>query len=368
MNGLFCREDATPRPFRRALAALLLSAATLASGAAAATYRIVELPPPPHASFYFPFTGINEAGAIVGSAALAVPPYGTHAIAWSGPPDYTPRWLPDSHAVVSSANGINDAGIIVGSAFFAWATSDHAVMWGRNGALIRLGEPPGANSSNAWDINNRGTVIGYTGVSPAIWLRPSVPQPFGNFGGEGEPYLDLEALNDSGTLAGSIARSWRADGQLFRWTPGIGIEELHRPLGSETSGEISGVNEAGQVVGTLSINGRNTFFAVMWDVDGSMLVVAPEADYGSDPKINDAGEVVGNCNCFGSGGGFEAFRWTAASGLQRIADLIDPLDPLYPQIASGAPIWAGDINDAGVIAGILDPYGASIPIVLVPQP
>ena len=233
MDGPFVAGTAIPRPSRRALAALLLAAASLASGAAAATTcRIVELPLLPHSSFYFPFTGINEAGAIVGDASLSVPPYGTHAIAWSGPPDYTPRWLPDSNAVVSSAKGINDAGVIVGDAFFAWATSDHAVMWDRNGALIRLGEPPGANSSATRGINNRGTMIGYAGLTPIIWLRPRVPQPFGNFGGEGEAYLELQALNDSGTLAGFIsARSSQVDGQLFRWTPDIGIENLHLPLG-----------------------------------------------------------------------------------------------------------------------------------------
>lgn len=365
-------------PLRHVLAMLLLAGTTVADDALATSYRIVELPLP--AQLANGSAGsINAAGDVVGYATDRDFQVSVAAI-WKAP-DYAPRVLPKGTATGgTNAVRINDSGNIVGYGSFPDATQSwDAVMWKRDGELVRLGMWPSGPTNSAvatvGDINNRnvivGTVTGKRAARPAIWPTPQAVHWLGSANGDlvsGEAY----AANDSGVVVG---RLWVAGGgfRAVRWTANGSMQELgDLPGGNENSNAV-GVNASGQIIG--SGNSDRGMRAVLWNSDGSML------DLGELPDgenlgytgigINDLGEAVGSAYNFETGM-TQAFLWTAGTGMVRVADLVDPLDPLHGLLESGATIYVYDINDAGVMVGILETTGprstSQVPIVLMPQP
>ena len=378
MIGSFYCFGAFRLPGRRSLASLLLLlGTTLATcNVAASTYRIVLLPPPAgtDARSLQP-VAINNAAEVVGDGYRDVYP---HAIAWSPGPDHAPRWLPEGDAVSSKAFGINDDGYIVGQ----WVnsnTSGPAVMWSPTDVPVLLHDSTNPHlGSYAFAINNSRTILGYastrTGTAPAFWLRPATgPReiPRGQF-----IALWPEALNNQGTIVGYgllPAVDGRFKYRAFRSTPRAGRQLLAElPFADpDVNYYARGVNEAGEVIGDANGGSSPLAHVVKWNADGSVL------DLGDLPGgreyfysaccMNKAGVVAGSFMDTQDLLDFQAFIWTPAEGMHSIVDLIDPFDPLYPEIASGTPIDIRGINDAGVMVGILDPINSSRPILLVPN-
>ena len=372
---------AVSRSLRHALPILLLAGAAFASQASATTYRIVELPLP--AEMSGAAIGINAAGEVVGY--IRDDNYRRAAVAWDAT-SHSWRMLPAGSAVESEAYAINDAGDIVGSAQFRGSGQlQDPVLWTPNGTMIRLGELPGGQSNSwAYDINSRGRAVGgverprgdlppdaYHLQRPAIWITPRMVRWLGD-GRRGFGGGQARALNDSDTVVGfgSVA-----DGVLhgFRWTPGGSVQDLgDLPGGSDWSYAYD-INEVGQVVGTgeSEVGSR----AVMWDGDGTIHdlgEVSGGSDYGYHADdINNPGEVTGRIHDYADDGFPQGFVWYAGAGMMRIADLIDPLDPLHAKVASGdVRIYINDINDAGLMVGgmAIGASSSSTPIVLEPQP
>ena len=367
MNSLFRSEVATPR---RALAALLLAAAMLTNGAAAATgYQIVKLPLPPGSSPNYGASpsSINNAGEIagIGYRESNGDVFG-HAVAWSGPPDYTPRWLPEENAFETEVVAINDAGYIIGHARFPNAVTWEPVMWGPDDVLIRLGAlPDGQVDSLVADINASGTIVGDVtsrrGLPnhhidihrAAIWVTPQTVRRLGD-GRGGFSYSDARALNDFDTIVGDGSIGINGH-HAFRWTPEGGMQDLGDFPGGFNESYAFDVNDAGQVVGYgWSGLGRR---AVMWNADGSMLDLGdiPGGSEYSATDINNAGEVIGS---FADGAAGNQFYWTAATGMVRVDDLV----------GSGDVTSLNAINDAGLMVGVMALDGSSIDVALVPQP
>ena len=245
-------------------------------------------------------------------------------------------------------------------------------MWRSNGTLVRLTEtmPRGNGSSPATaDINARGTVVGSLMVAdqewPAIWMMPQrlrvlkvASNPGSGIGSQ------ATAINDSGTVVGYGRVVGDNVVHAFRRIPDGGMQYLGQLPGGSGNSLAYDVNEAGQIVG--NSDGR----AVMWNPDGPMLELGSlpgdDGHYSYTAyDINNLGEAIGRT----SGSEVVHFLWTVGTGMLRIADMIDPLDPWYPQLQSGgAEIYVYDLNDAGVIVGTLYADGpGAIPIMLVPQ-
>ena len=109
-------------------------------------------------------------------------------------------------------------------------------------------------------------------------------------------------------------------------------------LGTGDSSGASGVNNLGQIVGTMGGEfGTPGSRAFLWE-NGTIrdLGVLPGMTYSSAEKINESGEVVG-----ASGNGSEqlAFVWTEAGGMRALSSL------------GGSHSGAHAINDHGDIAG-----------------
>jgi probable HAF family extracellular repeat protein len=244
----------------------------------------------------------------------------------------------------SQANGLNALGqTAVGSEtlsvdpngedFCGYGTHHQCLgAIGGSWGLTALPPLPGGNNANAFDVNNRGQVVGVAenGTSDATCVS----------GGTAFQVLRFEAI------------SWQLEGR---------IRELH-PLPGDTVGFATGINANGQAVGASGLCSNTAYqspagpfapHAVMWDNDGSPtdlghLENTPAGVYTSATSINDRGDVVGFA-CVGANTNpatyiEDAFLWTKATGMQD-------LGRLSGAIASGPPC-CHTVNNSGVIVGI----------------
>ena len=157
--------------------------------------------------------------------------------------------------------------------------------------------------------------------------------------GQPESYFVPRALNDHGEVAGQLARF---DGEVagrrpLRWTPAAGTTLLRGFDGlSAVGGYAVGINNAGQVVGTVNSQ------AALW---------SPGSDFATDVApwpsavggINDAGVIAGVQ--IDSAGPSRAFRRRTDGTLQYLSDprLIDT--GVGPINASGHAAGLGMTNE-----------------------
>ena len=161
-------------------------------------------------------------------------------------------------------------------------------------AAVDLGTLGGATST-AWDVNDRGVVVGGSQV-----------------GGEG------------------------GETHAFRWTVATGMRDLGT-LGGDYS-VASAVNRHGVAAGT-STNASGETRVVTWSESGVIrdLGTIPGSTFIGASAINDRGEIVGTyCTdadpCRG-------FRWTEGTGLQPVP------------VAEGEEVYFADVNRRGDVAG-----------------
>lgn len=110
-------------------------------------------------------TAINNRGQVAGNASVAG---STHAVLWQNGTVRDLGTLPGDE--LSFCNDINDRGQIVGTSGVQ-PNFYHAVLW-EAGVVIDLGALPGDNASGAFGINNRGQVVGYSGDHAVVWQLP----------------------------------------------------------------------------------------------------------------------------------------------------------------------------------------------------
>jgi probable HAF family extracellular repeat protein len=153
---------------------------------------------------------INDKGLIVGGSEVKGDA-ATHAFLFDG---RSMRDLGTLGGSISYASAINGQGDVVGYSDLAKSTARHAFIY-RDGRMRDLGSPPGSHSI-ATAVNDEGTVIGYFQLEKQHARRAFVYQ--------GGVMSDLNDLLDS-TSAGWVLM------------------------------EARGINKAGQIVGTGTLNG-----------------------------------------------------------------------------------------------------------------
>jgi probable HAF family extracellular repeat protein len=200
----------------------------------------------------------------------------------------------------SIAYGINSANAVVGTAqnasghYRAFKVADPI-----NPSMQDLGAL-GGNESKAQAVNDSGLTVGGAQDAAGHWLAFLKPAgtilpmfSLGVMGGGSESYA--YAINNLGHVVGyAYNADW--DSRPFFWKPGQTMEDLGTPAGGY--GEAFGINDAGQVVG--SVNYEGDWHAALWD-HGScyfldqLTVNLPANVHLSDAKaINAQGWIVGS--------------------------------------------------------------------------
>jgi probable HAF family extracellular repeat protein len=212
---------------------------------------------------------INNGGQVVGGEGFA--------FQWSagGGSQGLGSWWP---------TGINDACQVVGFLY-----GGDAVLYAAGSGLHDLGTLPDGNNSQAYAINNSGSVVGWSNISKTVYhaflnTAGGNMQDLGTLAGGGNS--EAIDINASGQVVGD------ASGHAFLWTASAGMQDLGTLPGGVNSQAI-GINNIGQVVGGSSGH------AFLWTPGGGMQDLNNFIDSNSGwvlaeaDGINDLGQIVG---------------------------------------------------------------------------
>lgn len=169
-------------------------------------------------------------------------------------------------------------------------------LW-ENGTMIDLGTL-GGTCGQAWAINNRGQVVGFSdlagdsGAHAFLWDHTGGMQDLGTLGGDTG---GAGAINDAGDIVGGDSRA-DGSGGSFLWSHGVMTD-----LGTvgNTAGSVAlGINSRRQIVGTLFDNNGNESGGFLWENDGPMVDLStlfpgsPDLLLDHVFQINERGEIT----------------------------------------------------------------------------
>jgi probable HAF family extracellular repeat protein len=231
-------------------------------------------------------------------------------------------WVSDKGEIIGgSENGVIDPN----NGF----PSQNAVVW-KHGQIMNLGTLKGGHESGANAINNRGQIVGFsdndvpdpfsffsflglvTQTRAFLW-EDGIMQDLGTLGG---PDAIPGLINESGQIAGVSYTSQEPD-------PGTGIPPIHPFLWERGTmmdlgtlggaiGFASGLNNRGEVVGTMNLTGDSTAHPFLWERGTLTDLGTLGGSFGQASWINEAGEIVGNA-LTENDAAFLAFLWKNGS-------------------------------------------------------
>jgi len=279
---------------------------------------------------------MNNAGWVAGSSNL-IPGGPQHAFLWYGAGLLRDLGTLDGRACRdcnSAADGPNARGEAAigsetskpdpnGEDFCEYGTHLQCLgaIW-KDGVMTPLPTLPGGNNGNAFNLNNRGVVVGFSETG----------------------------VRDSTCLAGGTPF------QVFRfeaviWSPKGEIRQL-RPLPGDTVGFAFGINDKGQAVGSSGLCSNTSIppspsgpHAVLWDSDRTPIDLGHLAEGSTRniaSSINNRGEVVGGAQA--ADGTVHTFLWTKDTGMQDLG--------AFPGAFVTVAPCCNTINDRGDVVGL----------------
>lgn len=265
----------------------------------------------------------------------------------------------------SAAFDINDVGQVVG--WSGHLGDGTAFFWSAAEGMTDLGTLPGDRASGAGGVNNFGHVVGWSyslsGLDdhPFFWSAASGMRNLGHL--PGASFSAAIGINDRDEIVGYSGPSNSSLGlRATGWTAeGNGFDLGVLPGGS---GSLAlAINNSTQIAGVGHI-ADGSQRATRWNDEGEVLSlgVLPGHEESAARGINDAGDIVGQ-----SGG--RAFLWTSGQGMKDLGLLQDANfsaahainDERYVVGASGsgdtrAFLWTSDLGMRD-LNGMLDASG-----------
>jgi probable HAF family extracellular repeat protein len=218
-------------------------------------------------------------------------------------------------ATSSNAAAINDRGDVVGN------SNDHAFLWTPNGGMQDLGTLPGDIASYGYAINDSGTVVGVSqgeaGNHAFLWTQAGGMKNLGNLGGHN--WAGATGINSSGAVVGYSHLADNITTRAFLWTQAAGMQDLGTLAGFAQSAA-NAINNAGQVAGTsISAQPPYVYRAFFWTANAGMQAIGT---LGKDQDsyalaISGSGRVVGDSGTLDDGTS-SAFGWTQSHGIQSL--------------------------------------------------
>jgi probable HAF family extracellular repeat protein len=271
---------------------------------------------------------INNVDQIAGSSNFGASPTAFHAVRISG------GVMTDLGSITGSSygKGINSSNTIAGySEYGGPAGTYHAVEWTSSNTLIDRHPNFGGNTSQAYDINNSGVIVGSGNGSSFT----QYPHPF-RYNGS---FTDL--------------------GLMPAWAP---------LFNQVVGGEAFGINGTGEIVGgNFYVGGFNQtkiWHAFKWTQSGGYTDLGnlgQGGDWSQAFDINDSGHVVGWANTTFGDSPKHAWVWTGSGAIQDLNNML-----------VGGDGWvltsANEINNNGQIVGYGTFQGKPRGFLLTPVP
>lgn len=337
----------------------------VAAAYAAPVYRITIVPPPPgHAGCQV--LGLNDVGQVTGRC-------NSVGLVWSAASGSQAISDPAFPNAQFSPQAINNAGVVAGTRFETTETRNPAFTWSAASGFTYFG-----NRGKLWDvrdINDAGVVVGHSAIDDANfewkayrWTEAAGIEYL-------RPHANLRTLasgiNQHGVIVGSYQNLDRAERHAVLYDSSGATTPLV-PRSNWTSTGYA-VNGPGHAVGVV-ITAYGLVRAFVWTPDAGAVNIDPRPGRSNESyahDINDAGQVVGTMSWTEPDGNYAdtAMYWDAATGMVDLLALLDPTDPLRSEVAgfeTGAP---PAINAQGqIVINAYGPDGETRPLLLTPLP
>lgn len=255
------------------------------------------------------------------------------------------------------AEGINDAGQVVGSAAIT-AGDEHAFFYNA-GQMIDIGTL-GGNQSAAAAINNSGLVTGFSiaadGSRHLFTWQNGVRTDAGRLG---QSACEVWDINNAGTVIG-MNQAVTSQLLAFSWTAAGGFQMLGTFGGA--AGYPYRINDSGHIVGAIwtgqyTLLGQQIYHAFLYRNGGTTDLGTLGGQRSGATGINSSGVVVGWSD---TASGQRAFIYDSTNGMRDINSLISPTSGWVLETAVA-------INDAGQIAGVGRLSGLRLVYLLTPS-
>lgn len=237
-----------------------------------------------------------------------------------------------------------DGSAVAGRSMITGNSGYHAFRWTASDGMADLGTL-GGSSSEALAISADGTIVsGQSRVSGDVyahafrWTVAGVMTDLGTLGGYSSWENDMST--DGSVVVGGSYTIGNSSQRAFRWTATGGMSNLGT-LGGDGS-EATGVSGDGStVIGYANVVANSSYHAFRWTAaDGMVDLGTLGGDWSYARGVSRDGSVIVGY-AFNTANRQQAFRWTTATGMRSITDLL---------IASGVDMTGWDLYDATAVS------------------
>jgi hypothetical protein len=263
--------------------------------------------------------GISDGGQIVGSFGTATS-YGQGFIR-NADGSLVPIVLP-FHSTDSPAGGINASGQVVGAFFDPSTLFSPGYLRSAAGTYSIIADPLDPNNSAPAAINDAGQMVGsYSdpvnfslvhGFLDTAGTFTTIDDPNMAANSFGQEYTELSGITNAGQIVGTYTDAGGTHG--FIRSPAGVFTTIDDPDGNPGTTSVNGINNLGMIVGTFA-DSSGVQHSFVRSADGStyMTIDDPSGVLTTARGINDDGDIVGQYYTSLSAGQLQGFIATPTS-------------------------------------------------------